>query len=359
MPQLFHRSHLARHAPVLAVVVAFYCAAFAAARAARPDQPPFDTVGAIDGEAIAVSGAMTVEVVHGQVKTFLRSGSDVRVKSGQARIDLVEGGYIIICGPAHYSVLKSAGSLTLALDFGVIHAHIVHEPALTIYTAQLQARPVAIGGGPQDALVGFDIAGAMCIRASSGAVRLEQQLTAQNVIVPQGGDILVNNAQLDTLHAGAGHCTCESPTARSAPPPVAPSTEVSMLATTAEIRKKQAEGKRAATQPDPPAAPAREEPVYQVFMPPLTYDASAKVQAEFDPRLIMLVRRVRVRPTLIFQGQVEGEPVAVASNTPQNPSPADAHAPQKSDPKAAQPGTDDSMLGRVRSFFRRLWARSS
>ncbi len=132
-----------------------------------------------------------------------------------------------------------------------------------------------------------------------------------------------------------------------------------MLATTAEIRKKQAEGKRAATQPDPPAAPAREEPVYQVFMPPLTYDASAKVQEEFDPRLIMLVRRVRVRPTLIFQGRVEGEPVAVASNTPQNPSPADAHAPQKSDPKAAQPGTDDSMLGRIRSFFRRLWTRSS
>jgi len=358
VPQPSHRSHLARRAAVLAAVVALCCAAFAAARAARPDQPPFDFVGAIDGEAIAVSGAMTVEVVHGQVKTILRSGSDVRVKSGQARIDLVEGGNIIICGPAHFSVLKSAGSLTLALDFGVIHAHIVHEPALTIYTAQLQARPVAIGDGPQDALVGFDIAGAMCIRASSGAVRLEQQLTGQNVIVPQGGDILVNNAQLDTLRTGAGHCTCESPTGRSAPP-ISPSTEVSMLATTEEIRKKQAEGKRAATQPDPPAAPAREEPVYQVFMPPLTYDANAKVQAEFDPKLIMLVRRVRVRPTLIFQGRVEGEPVAVASNTPQNPSPADARAPQKSEPKAAQPGTDDSMFGRVRSFFRRLWTRSS
>jgi hypothetical protein len=338
--------------------MAMCCAAFATARAARPDQPPFDTVGVIDGESIAVSGSMIVEVVHGQVKTILRSGSDVRVKSGQARIDLVEGGNIIICGPAHLSVLKSAGSLTLALDFGVIHAHILHEPSLTIYTAQLQARPVAIGDGPQDALVGFDIAGAMCIRASSGAVRLEQQLTAQNVIVPQGGDILVNNAQLDTLHTGVGHCSCESPTARSAPP-VVPSTEVSVLATPEEIHKKQAEGKRAATQPDPPAAPAREEPIYQVFMPPLTYDANAKAQAEFDPRLIMLVRRVHVRPTLIFQGRVEGEPVALASNTPQNPSSADAHPEQKSMPKTAQPGTDDSMFGRVRSFLRRLWTRSS
>src|SRR5712692_3874004 len=203
-------------------------AALIAAAAERLDEPASDSVGIIDGEAISVTGPMSVEVVHGQAKTVLRSGSDVRVNSGQARIDLVEGGNIIICGPAHFSVLKSAGSLTLALDFGVIHAHIVHEPALTIYTAQLQARPVAIGDGPQDALVGFDIAGAMCIRASSGAVRLEQQLTGQNVIVPQGGDILVNNAQLDTLRTGAGHCTCESPTGRSAPP-ISPSTEVSML----------------------------------------------------------------------------------------------------------------------------------
>jgi hypothetical protein len=358
VPPLSHRCHLSRRAAVLAVVAALCCAAFSAARAARSDQSSFDTIGAIDGEAIAVSGSMSVEVANGQVKTILRSGSDVRVKSGQARIDLVEGGKILICGPAHFSVLKSAGSLTLALDFGVIHAHIVQAPALTIYTAQLQARPVAIGDGPQDILVGFDATGAMCIRASSGAVRLEQQLTAQNVIVPQGGDILVNNAQLDTLHSGVGHCSCEPPTAKSLPP-VTPSPEVSMLATPEEIRKKPAEGKQPLIHPDPPPAPAREEPVYQVFMPPLTYDANAKVQAEFDPKLIMLVRRVRVRPTLIFQGRVEGEPVAVASNTPQNPSPADAQGPQKSDPKPAQPGTDGSMFARVRSFFRRLWTRSS
>src|SRR5207245_6393642 len=59
-----------------------------------------------------------------QVKTVLRSGGDVRVKSGTARIDLVEGGQISICGPAHLSVLKSGGSLTIALDTGTIHVHI-------------------------------------------------------------------------------------------------------------------------------------------------------------------------------------------------------------------------------------------
>ena len=40
-----------------------------------------------------------------------------------------------------------------------------------------------------------------------------------------------------------------------------------------------------------------------------------KVQDDFDPNLIVLVRRVRVRPTLIFQGKVEGDPI-VAQATP-------------------------------------------
>ena len=53
-----------------------------------------DAIGAIEGESIAVDGPLSVEVVHGQVKTVLRSGSDVRVKVGQARIELIEGGTI-------------------------------------------------------------------------------------------------------------------------------------------------------------------------------------------------------------------------------------------------------------------------
>ena len=76
----------------------------AAARAAGvPDKPAGDAVGTIEGDAIALQGPMSVELVRGQVKTMLRSGNDVRVKSGQARIDLVEGGTIAICGPAHLS----------------------------------------------------------------------------------------------------------------------------------------------------------------------------------------------------------------------------------------------------------------
>jgi hypothetical protein len=317
---------------------------------ARPDEPLSDTVGLIDGEAIAVSGPMSVEAVHGQVKTVLRSGSDVRVKSGTARIDLMEGGQITICGPAHLSLLKSGGSLTVALDTGILHAHIEREPALTIYTAQIQARTIAIGDGPQDVLVGFETPGAMCIRANRGAIRVEQQLTGQSVVIPQAGDVLLLNGQLDSLRTSAGHCSCELQAAKAAPPP---EPEIGQLATAEEIRKRAAEAKM-----DAPASPAekpavKEEPVYQVFMPPLIYDAKAKVQPEVDPRMIVLVRRVRVRPTLIFQGRVEGEAVAAAT-PPQASQPAAAAGA----PKLAAPASE-SLVDRVRSFVRKLWLRGS
>ena len=78
----------------IAASVALF-AVFAAA--ARPDNPsPGDSVGSIEGEAIAVTGPMSVENVNGSVATVLHSGSDVRVKSGTAHIKLVEGGQIAI-----------------------------------------------------------------------------------------------------------------------------------------------------------------------------------------------------------------------------------------------------------------------
>jgi hypothetical protein len=312
----------------------------------RPDEPPSDSVGVIDGEAISVTGPMSMDVVHGQVRTVLRSGSDVRVKSGNARIDLVEGGQISICGPAHLSVLKSGASLTVALESGTIHAHIEREPALTIYTAQIQAHTITIGDGPQDVLVGFDSAGAMCLRANRGAVRLEQQLSGQSVIIPQAGDVMLVSGQFENLRGGAGHCTCELQAAKAAP---LPPPEISQLATAEEARKNSLNAK-AGTPPAPAEQPAREEPIYQVFMPPLVYDAKAKVQPEVDPRMIILVRRVRVRPALIFQGRVQGDIVAAAKPSPPSASVASANSPKLSGP------ANDSFVDRVRSFVRKLWS---
>ncbi len=222
--------------PVIALTALLFAALYLPP-SARTDQPSYDTVGTIEGETISVQGPMNIEVVQGHTRTILRSGSDIRLNSGQARIDLVEGGQIAVCGPAHLSVLKSVNLLTVALDTGIIHARIPGaQPALTIYTAQLQAKPFAIGDAPQDTLVGFDPTGAMCIRADSGAVRVEQQLTAQSIIVPQNGEVLITNGQLENLRSGVTHCACELQLAKNqAPSP--PQTEVSRLPTPEEMQK--------------------------------------------------------------------------------------------------------------------------
>jgi hypothetical protein len=222
---------------------------------------------------------MSVEVVQGEARPVLRNGSDVLVKSGTARIDLVEGGQITICGPAHLSVLNSGGALTVALDTGTIHVHVEHEPTLTIYTAQIQAQPVAIGDGPQDFLVGLETSGAMCIRANRGAVRIEQQLTGESFLIRQKSDVVMNGPP-EWLHTSAGRCACETPIARRAPPP---QPEISQLASAKEVREKTFDAK-----PNLPAIPAekpevKEEPIYQVLVPPPVYDANAKVQPDSDP----------------------------------------------------------------------------
>ncbi len=328
--RVFFNSIKRRHrAAIPAAIGAIVCAALIAAGAARPDQPSSDSVGVIDGEAIAVTGPMSMEVVNGQVKTVLRSGSDVRVKSGTARIDLVEGGQVSICGPAHLSVLKSGGSLTIALDTGTVHVRLEHELPLNIYTPLIQAQTLAIGDGPRDALVGFDSSGAMCIRANLGAIRLEQQLTGQSVIIPQTGDVFLFSGQLEHLRTSAGHCACSLQTARATTPPQPPASQ------------------SARVEPLPP----NEEPIYQVFMPPLIYEANAKVQPEIDPRMIVIVRRVRVRPTLIFQGRVEGNATAA---------PAPTTAPTQDAANAPKPPApaNDSLVNRVRHFVRKLWPSS-
>jgi hypothetical protein len=313
---------------------------------AKGEDKPADAIGSIEGEAISVEGPMTVEVIHGQVRTILRSGSDVRVKSGQARIDLVEGGYIGICGPAHFSVLKAGGAITLALDSGTIHAQIGSEVSLNVYTPQIQAHPISIGNGVEDVLVGLESSGTMCVRAAKGAVRVEQQLSGQSVIVPQNGDITLANGQIESLQNGAGHCVCE---VQMAAKPASSVAEVSQLATKEDLKKKATDLKPVPTKPATQAADPPEEPVYQIFMPPLQYDAKNKVQSEFDPNLVILVRRVRLRPTLIYQGRVEGDPVVAQAGTPTSPA---ATKPQAPAPKPQE----ESTWSRVRTYLRRLWS---
>jgi len=142
-----------------------------------------------------------------------------------------------------------------------------------------------------DALVGFDTAGAMCIRANRAPSDWSKQLTGQSVLIPQAGDVLLLNGQLDSLRTTPSTAPAIYKLQKRLLPP---QPEVSQLATAEEARKKAPDANRTRS-PACRYAPA-EEPVYQVFVPPLIYDANAKVQPEVDPKMIVLVRRVRVRP---------------------------------------------------------------
>lgn len=351
---IFHRRRIA-----WLLAVGLPCAGAAGLRAALPDEPPKEFVGIIEGDSIAVQGPMTVRVIDGQAKTILRSGSDVRVKSGRATIDLMEGGKIAVCGPAHFSVLKFGGALTVALDSGVIHTYVDGEPALTVYTALLQAKPISIGGAAQDTVFGLDSRGDLTVRAISGAVRIEHQLNAQSVVVPQNSDVLLINGQLTDLHPGGGHAACELGELKIQQPPP----QVSVPATAEEVRQRQRSDVKSDVKPKLPApnqnTTAEEGPTYQVFLPPMRYDANQKVQPPPDPNLIVLVRRVRVRPTLIFQGKVEGEPL-IAGSAPAPP--LSAAAPKQNNEQSTQgklPTNNPTVVNRVRTFFKKLWNSNS
>lgn len=358
-PQIYNRYRqptAATRGKFLCTSLLLFLSSLATARAQAPaSEQQGEVIGTIEGQAIALKGPMSVQVVGNEVKTLLRSGADVRVKTGQARIDLNGGGSITICGPAHISMLKAANSLTIALDSGTIHAHIEGSGlTLSVFTAQILAKSVPIADTPQDISVGFDSPGLMCVRANRGAVRLEEQFGNQSVLVPQGGDVVLPNGQLEALRSNNALCVCESGTTLQARVPSSP--ELSVLASADEVRKNPSPTKTPAITRAAPVAPEiakpAPEPTYQVYMPPLRYDASQTVQDEPDPKLVVLVRRVRVRPTLIFESRVVGDSIPAnakslsASAKPQNPAKV-ANTP------------NITLVDRVKSFLKSLWTPNS
>ncbi len=359
-PQPIYLERCVRNFARGAVLAVFLFIAGRAVAAPLPQEPQGEVIGTIEGQAISVKGPMSVQVVGNEVKTLLRSGVDIRVKSGRARINLTDGGTIAVCGPAHISMLKAGNAITVALDSGTIHARVGSSLTLNVFTAQILAKTVAIGDGAQDILAGFDAPGLMCVRAGLGAVHLEEQFGGQSVMVPQGGDVVIANGQLQGLQSNSGRCACEGFEPAATAGANANTPEISTLASREDFSKSASPripAPRASTTPKAPdlPKPAAAEPTYQVYMPPLRYDASAKVQDEPDPKLIVLVRRVRVRPTLIFQSRVEGDPLP----TPAKSLSVDAAA--KAPSAVAKPATaaNASVVDRVKSFFKSLWTPSS
>jgi hypothetical protein len=79
------------------------------------------------------------------------------------------------------------------------------------------------------------------------------------------------------------------------------------------------------------------------------------VQEEPDMKMVMLVRRVRVKPTLIFQSRVEGDlpqqgKTAIAPTVPAKTEAAD---------KKKENTENASVMNRVKTFIKSLWSPSS
>src|SRR5258707_8193001 len=120
-----HRISIGPAAALLGLgLFTFFVGAQSAYAIPHPQEPQGEIIGTIEGQAIAVKGPMSVQVVGNEVKTLLRSGVDIRAKFGRARITLTDRSTIAVCGPAPISMPKSGNALTIALDTGSIHARV-------------------------------------------------------------------------------------------------------------------------------------------------------------------------------------------------------------------------------------------
>ena len=303
-------------------------------------------VGRIEGDDLEVVTKTPTGIETDAAPTVVASGSDVTLRSGHALLLLNAGGEISICGPAHFKLIRSSGTVTLALDYGRVHPSLESSDGFTIYTPTIVATPIAIAGGPRNMTLGLQQDGEMCVLTASGAMRVETQFSDQSMIIPQGGTATLTGGQIESLQADASACSCDFPRAHMESPKAAPpsrSQPVLDVGTLAPPLPPQ----RTRTDNAPPPSAAAGESVYTVLMPPLSFDAnSPEPPPDPAPETILLVREVRLRPSVEFRGHVNPAPsetVAVHVSPP---------APTPADDRPAQ--SQQGIFDRVRNFFRRM-----
>jgi len=262
--------------------------------------PTPEAIASMVGDDVAVNGAASFNVVNGRSSALLASGSEVTVRSGKARIDLDADDTIAVCGPAHFTILKAGGTITLALDYGEVHPQLNSGIALTIYMPLIVATPVAIGEAPRDLTVGLDQAGSLCIMTARGALRIEEELGGQGMLVPQGGQVSFSGGQLNAIRSSSEPCSCELL--------VVADTVKKQFAMNLQVQPPTAPN--ASQQFAPAAAPPLDGdgPIYRISVP-LVFDAALpKLPAAADPPTILLDEVARLQPKTTFEGDVEAAP---------------------------------------------------
>lgn len=335
-------------------------------------QAPARVAGRIEGNDITVENPAAVAPGHA-AGVWVGNGSIVTVHSGQARLSVADDGAIDICGPAKFTFLETGGTITLALEFGRLRVALSTEISLQIYTPFITAMPLSIGGGARDFTLGLDLNGTLCVRTAQGAIRLQQQFTGEDLVVPQAGEFFISGGLLVPTTGPPGSCRCDVTLSRANPsqappipdaglaaPPVAvPSTQTAhgqeraksaaagsysiespATAAVAEnskagtiVRKEEPkqtvelsvparENQNGSMAPpaknDAATPPPVDPPIWKVVMPPLSFSADSPYPPpDPSPETILLVRESRVQPDWIFSGSVEAPGVALAKATPE------------------------------------------
>jgi hypothetical protein len=276
----------------LPVVALLICQpATGTAQNASPNPPARqEAIGRLSGDDVSVTGAIGYDTENGRTTALLASGSDLTLRSGQAKIDLPDGGDIILCGPAHLSVVKSGPAITIALEYGQVHLQVGSTVQITVYTALLVVTPEAIGDRGRDLTVGLDRNGQLCVLSLFGAVRIEEQFSAERVVVPQGGDVEIDGGELKALRSGSRKCSCE------------------VLVSQNNVSK-QIEANTPAQPPRSPIPPRRPESAItttsRIDMPPLTFEArSAAPAPALSSEAIKLISESVADPQPSFRGAV-------------------------------------------------------
>jgi len=325
---------------------AMLCDSGARAQSAPP--PGTGPIARIEGDDISLHGE--VNLVHETGRSFaeLSSGSEVTVRSGKARIELLGGGEIGICGPAKFSLLRSGATLTLALDYGHIDARLNEAQAVSIYTPLAVATPIPVSGGTDELRLGLEQTGKMCLYAARGAVRVQPQFGDEPVVVPQDVEAAFTEGHLDSVAKAPHTCSCDALAAFAAPP--APSVRVEATVLPAGDGTNGSGTDRKEVPTAAPAKLAKEEPIWKVVMPPLSFDASARSPAQPPkPETILLFREVRVENRTVFHGTVTAR-----APTPGKGSDEKAKISVNAGSTPA-PEKKPTIGQRVRNFFRRIF----
>jgi hypothetical protein len=307
-------------------------------------------IGRIEGDDLEVVTTTFAGVEKNAAPTAVASSSEVTLRSGHALLMLDAGGEVSICGPAHFKVIKSSGAVTLALDYGRVHPSLESADTFTIYTPTIIATPISISGGLRDMTLGLDPTGEMCVLTARGAMRVEPQFSDQSVIVPQGGRVSLAGGQIQSLQIDAAACSCEFPRASLERPRAAPAETPGtppVSRSVGALNHPLPPEPKSVDESPAPSAP-KEGPIYTVLMPPLSFNANApEPPPNPDPETILLVREVRLRPTVVFRGHVNPAPTQAAVLPSTQPIPS---KPAGDQPAQTQPGFFD----RMRNFFRKL-----